>query len=53
MSSFLIGLAQINPVVGAFQHNIELIINAARKAAEKGVNILVLPELALTEISAV
>ncbi|ETD73116.1 NAD synthetase [Pelistega indica] len=48
MSSFLIGLAQINPVVGAFQHNIELIINAARKAAEKGVNILVLPELALT-----
>ncbi len=46
--SISIGLAQINPTVGAFQHNIALIVNAATLAHQQGVEILVFPELALT-----
>lgn len=46
--SISIGLAQINPTVGAFQHNIALIVDAASKAHQQGVEILVFPELALT-----
>lgn len=42
-----IGLAQINPVLGFFQHNIKLIVQAAQQAQEEGVDILLLPELAL------
>ncbi|NEN75100.1 NAD+ synthase [Pelistega sp. NLN82] len=47
-SSIYIGLAQINPTVGAFAHNVTLIVAAAKTAHEKGVEILVFPELALT-----
>lgn len=46
--SISIGLAQINPTVGAFQHNVALIVDAAHKAHQQGVEILVFPELALT-----
>ena len=43
----LIGLAQINATVGRFTDNAALILQAAQKAHEQGVDILVLPELAL------
>lgn len=43
----LIGLAQINATVGRFADNAALIVQAAQKAHEHGVDILVLPELAL------
>lgn len=42
-----IGLAQINPTVGFFQHNVNLIVQAAQQAHDIGVDILLLPELAL------
>ncbi len=42
-----IGLAQINPVLGFFQHNVNLIVRAAQQAHQEGVHILLLPELAL------
>ncbi|MDY0272888.1 MAG: NAD+ synthase [Advenella sp.] len=43
----LIALAQINATVGRFADNAALIVQAAQKAHEHGVDILVLPELAL------
>ncbi|GAA4418629.1 NAD+ synthase [Advenella faeciporci] len=43
----LIGLAQINATVGRFADNAALILQAAQKAYEHGVDVLVLPELAL------
>jgi len=43
----LIGLAQINATVGRFADNAALIVQAAQKAHEHGVDILVFPELAL------
>ncbi|MBK1780491.1 NAD+ synthase [Advenella sp. WQ 585] len=43
----LIALAQINATVGRFADNAALIVRAAQKAHEHGVDILVLPELAL------
>ncbi|NLY34383.1 MAG: NAD+ synthase [Alcaligenaceae bacterium] len=43
----LIGLAQINATVGRFADNAALILQAAQKAHEHGVDVLVLPELAL------
>ncbi|MDO5679279.1 MAG: NAD+ synthase [Pelistega sp.] len=42
-----IGLAQINPVLGFFQHNVNLIVQAAQQAHHEGVHVLLLPELAL------
>ncbi len=42
-----IGLAQINPVLGFFQHNIKLIVQAAQQAHAEGVQLLVFPEMAL------
>lgn len=47
-SSIIVGLAQINPTVGAFAQNVELIVKAAEQAYQQGVEILIFPELALT-----
>lgn len=47
-STISIGLAQINPTVGAFERNISLIVQAAQQAQQQGVEILVFPELVLT-----
>ena len=43
-----VGLAQVNPTVGAFDSNSELILDYAGKAASAGAHILVAPEMALT-----
>lgn len=43
-----IGLAQINPTVGALESNSDLILEYAGKAAAAGVHILVAPEMVLT-----
>lgn len=42
-----IGLLQINPTVGDLDGNADLIIRAAKSAAEQGCSLLVSPELAL------
>ena len=42
-----IGLAQINPVVGAFEGNCERIVRYAGLAAERGCDLVVFPEMAL------
>jgi len=43
-----VGLAQVNPTVGAFESNSELILEYAGKAASAGAHILVMPEMVLT-----
>ena len=43
-----VGLAQVNPTVGAFDSNSELILEYAGKAASAGAHILVMPEMVLT-----
>ena len=43
-----VGLAQINPTVGAFESNSNLILEYAGKAATAGAHLLVLPEMVLT-----
>lgn len=47
-SSLLLALAQINPIVGNFNSNINTIIRAVEKAEQQGVQLLVFPELSLT-----
>lgn len=48
MRALRIGLAQINPTVGDLSGNRRCIVSAAERAREQGVDLLVLPELALT-----
>lgn len=43
-----VGLAQINPTVGALESNSNLILEYAGKAASAGAHLLVLPEMVLT-----
>lgn len=43
-----IALAQINPIVGAFDKNKELILNYYKKACDINADIVVFPELAVT-----
>jgi len=43
-----VGLAQVNPTVGALESNSQLILEYAAKAATAGVHVLVLPEMVLT-----
>ncbi len=43
-----VGLAQVNPTVGAFEYNSNLILEYAGKAASAGAHILVMPEMVLT-----
>jgi len=42
-----IGLAQINPTVGAFADNCERILCSAERAAREGCDLVILPEMAL------
>ena len=48
MGQLRVGLAQINPTVGALSMNAELILEYAGKAASAGAHILVFPEMVLT-----
>ena len=43
-----IALCQINPIVGDFKHNLSKIISTYREAVEKGAELVVYPELAIT-----
>ena len=43
-----VGLAQVNPTVGDFASNSELILEYAGKASSAGAHILVMPEMVLT-----
>ncbi len=43
-----LGLAQINPKLGDVQANLQLHLQTVREAAEKGVELLIFPELSLT-----
>jgi NAD+ synthetase len=47
MSTLRIAVAQLNCVVGDLDHNAALILDAARRAAEQGADLLLTPELAL------
>jgi len=48
MSPFSIVLAQINPTVGALEHNADMIIAGTRAAASDGADVVVFPELSLS-----
>ena len=48
MGQLRVGLAQINPTVGALSINVDLILEYAGKAASAGAHILVFPEMVLT-----
>ena len=48
MGQLRVGLAQINPTVGALSTNADLILEYAGKAASAGAHILVFPEMVLT-----
>jgi len=48
MNSLVIILAQINPTVGALEHNADLIVDAALRAAQAGADVVVFPELVLS-----
>ena len=43
-----VGLAQINPRLGAIQANLQLHLQTIEEAADQGVELLVFPELSLT-----
>ena len=43
-----IALAQINPTVGDLQGNVELIVDFAQQAVQKGADLVVFPELCVT-----
>ena len=47
MSTLRIAVAQINCVVGDLDHNVRLILDAARSAQRQGADLLLTPELAL------
>ena len=48
ISQLRVGLAQVNPTVGALESNSNLILEYAGKAVTAGVHLLVLPEMVLT-----
>ncbi|HMP90316.1 MAG TPA: NAD+ synthase [Kiritimatiellia bacterium] len=48
MNSLRIALAQINPTVGALEHNASLILVRAAEAAQAGADLVVFPELTLS-----
>jgi len=48
MNDFVIALAQINPTVGALEHNADLIIGQVQAAADSGASVVVFPELCLS-----
>jgi len=48
VSNLSIALAQINPTVGALEHNADLIIGQVQAASAAGANVVVFPELCLS-----
>ena len=42
-----IALAQLNPTVGDFRANVDAMVRAARKASERGAQVVAFPELSL------
>ncbi|WP_346350999.1 NAD+ synthase [Oceanimonas sp. AH20CE76] len=47
-SHLTLALAQLNPTVGAIEHNTLLMLTAAANAAEQGADLVLFPELAVT-----
>ena len=48
MQSFLCALVQVNTTVGALKANADKLIEAAKRAAAQGAQVIVFPELALS-----
>ncbi len=48
MPQLRLALAQVNPIVGAIDHNLELLLASARRAYDSGAHVLVCPEMAVT-----
>ena len=48
VSRLRVALAQIDPVVGDFERNVESIVGAVRRATDADADVVVFPELALT-----
>ncbi|GHC91671.1 NAD+ synthase [Nocardiopsis terrae] len=48
MAQLRIALAQVNPTVGDLEGNRRTVVGAARRAAEKGAHLVVLPEMIVT-----
>ena len=46
--SLTVSIAQINPIVGSFKHNIQLILEAIQKAQKDNADVIVFPELVIT-----
>jgi len=46
--SLTVSIAQINPIVGSFKHNTQLILNAISKAKQDKADTILFPELAIT-----
>ncbi|RTZ63285.1 MAG: NAD+ synthase [Aquificaceae bacterium] len=43
-----VSIAQLNPIVGNFRHNTQLVIDAIHHAKEEGADVVVFPELVIT-----
>jgi NAD+ synthase (glutamine-hydrolysing) len=48
MNTLRVALAQINPTVGAFDHNVALILDYLERARQSGADLVAFPELAIT-----
>jgi NAD+ synthase (glutamine-hydrolysing) len=49
MSQYLtLSIAQLNPIVGGFRHNTQLILDAIEQATQEGADVVVFPELVIT-----
>ena len=46
--SLTVSIAQINPIVGSFKHNTQLILDAIEKAQRDNADVIVFPELVIT-----
>ncbi len=46
--SLTVSIAQINPIVGSFKHNTQLILDAIQKARQDNADVIVFPELVIT-----
>ena len=43
-----VSIAQLNPIVGSFRHNTQLILDAIDQAKQDGADVVVFPELVIT-----
>ncbi|MGW9351118.1 NAD+ synthase [Nocardiopsis flavescens] len=48
MAQLRIALAQVNPTVGDLEGNLRIVVDAARRARDRGAHLLALPEMAVT-----